>query len=102
MARRNNQMKKLILSLGLVASMMTPVMASATTYQDGDENCDGNVTAGDAARVLNIAKALNTQTPGCTARIDMNCTGVITAADAAIVYHHALGRTVAGYVENCA
>ena len=62
-----------------------PTLNPDGIYDYGDANCDGAITAADAALILRYIVKLNTLGGQCLANADANADGQITAADAALV-----------------
>lgn len=65
----------------------TPTPPPAAT---GDANCDGRVTAVDAALILQLVAGLIAALP-CPAAADVNADGAVTAVDAALVLQRVAG-----------
>jgi len=57
---------------------------------NGDVNCDGQVTAVDAAIILQLVAAL-IDSVGCPNNVDVNGDGAIDPIDSALVLQYAAG-----------
>ena len=65
----------------------------------GDANCDGMITAADAALILRSVVQLSSLTPGGELNGDVNGDGEVTASDAALILRFIVGKIDALPVE---
>ena len=73
------------------ASIIVLVNSSATSYELGDVNMDGKVTAVDAMLTLKLA-LIDNPTDAITGLADVNGDGKITAVDAMRILQYATGE----------